>query len=53
MLGLNNTLNEQELIPISKLEQDIRDSYQKFNPIAHLRDYEKDLQTRTEIKLDL
>jgi len=53
MLGQNNTLAEDELISIFKLEEDIRDSYKNFNPIVHLRDYEKELQTQTEILIDL
>lgn len=52
MLGTNNSLGEEQLKPIHELMNSIRNSYERLNPIAHLRDYEADLQAHTESLID-
>jgi len=52
IVGRNRALGEVELEPILKLAKDIRDSYEEFNPIAHRRDYEYNLQAHTESLMD-
>lgn len=52
MLGQNNVLGDDELRAIYTLSDDIRDAYTKLNKIAHLRNYNTDLQKLTESLID-
>lgn len=52
MLGQNNALGDEELQVIYTLSDDIRDAYTKLNKIAHLRNYDADLQKLTESLVD-
>lgn len=52
ILGRNNALEEIELKAIYDLGDNIRDSYRRLNRIAHLRNYEEDLQRLTATLID-
>lgn len=52
MLGSNLELEDEELIPIYTMSEGIRDTYNHLSKIAHLRDYDVELQTLTENLID-
>lgn len=52
ILGSNDSLTDNVLKPIDDLSKNIRDTYENLNPIAHQRNYEKDLQLATESIID-
>lgn len=52
ILGTNDSLGDVELQPIYEVGDNIRKLYTKLNSIAHLRDYEADLQELTENLID-
>ncbi len=52
ILGSNESLTDDILKPIDELSQNVRDSYEKLNPIAHQRDYTKSLQALSESIID-
>lgn len=52
ILGMNDALSDEILKPIDELSKNIRDSYEKLNPIAHQRDYNSNLQALTESLID-
>jgi hypothetical protein len=52
MLDNNDSLTDEQLEPIHELGETIRNLYERFNPIAHLREYETNLQGLTESLID-
>ncbi len=52
LLGSNESLTDDVLRPIDELSKNIRDSYEKLNPIAHQRDYTISLQALSESIID-
>lgn len=52
MLGTNNSLKTDQLLTIYQAMDNIRDSYNRLSPIAHLRDYDTNIQAQTENLID-